>query len=141
MGILLPIHPSVAQLLLRIKGFEKTVLVTDATQAAGLKDGTYIRPGNRKIHVLAGIARLESGVLAGSTLTMNNAVKKAVNLLELRLKDVIQMASFSAANSLKLEIRKGEISVGKDADFVVLDRELTVRTTFVNGEIVYNAIN
>jgi len=116
-------------------------LVTDATQAAGLKDGTYIRPGNRKIHVLAGIARLESGVLAGSTLTMNNAVKKAVNLLELRLKDVIQMASFSAANSLKLEIRKGEISVGKDADFVVLDRELTVRTTFVNGEIVYNAIN
>ncbi|MCC6145957.1 MAG: N-acetylglucosamine-6-phosphate deacetylase [Anaerolineaceae bacterium] len=135
------VHPTVAKLLIQIKGFEKTVLITDATQAAGLKDGTYTRPGNRVIYVKDGVARLESGILAGSTLTMNRAVQNTVKLLGVKLNAAVRMASFTAANSLRLEDRKGSIAVGKDADLVVLDQDLIVKMTFIGGKIVYNALN
>lgn len=57
------------------------------------------------------------------------------------LKDAIFMASFSAATSLRLDQHKGEIVPGKDADFVVLDKNLSVKMTFVAGKIVYNSIS
>ncbi len=56
------------------------------------------------------------------------------------LKDAIQMASATAANSLRLDHHKGDISEGKDADLVVLDQELSVKMTLVSGKIVYNAL-
>jgi N-acetylglucosamine-6-phosphate deacetylase len=130
--------PNVAKLLMKIKGKDKVVLITDATQAAGLPDGDYTRPGNRQITVRNGVARLLSGALAGSTLTMNQAVKNMVNQVNVPLVDVLKMASLNAAKSLQLDIHSGSISIGKAADLLVLDNDLNVVTTMIEGKVVYN---
>ena len=130
--------PSVAKLLVNIKGTDKVVLITDATQAAGLPDGDYTRPGNRQITVRDGIARLLSGALAGSTLTMNQAVKNMVLLVDVPLMDALKMASINAAKSLQLEKDLGSISIGKAADLLIVDEQMNVTTTIINGKVVYS---
>ena len=131
------VHPLVASLLVQWKGYDRVVLITDATQAAGLADGIYIRPGNRKIIVKNGEARLESGTLAGSVLTMHQAVKNAVKLLHLSLENAVRMASLTAAASLGLADHKGTIEVGKDADLVIMQEDLSILLTLVKGNVVY----
>jgi N-acetylglucosamine-6-phosphate deacetylase len=131
------VDPVSAGLALRAKGLDKVVLVTDATQAAGLGDGIYVRPGNRKIIVEGGAARLESGSLAGSVLTMDRAVANAVRLLHLPLADALALAGRTAAHSLGLGGRKGTLAPGMDADLVILGESLEVRTAIVAGAVVY----
>lgn len=133
------VHPLIASLLIQWKRLDRVVLITDATQAAGLTDGIYIRPGNRKIIVKDGEARLESGSLAGSVLTMQQAVKNVVDLLKLPLENAVQMASQNAAASLGLAANKGSIEAGKDADLVILDEDLSVLMTLVGGKMAYHS--
>lgn len=131
------VHPLVASLLVQWKGYDRVVFITDAMQAAGLADGIYIRPGNRKIIVKDGEARMESGTLAGSVLTMQQAVKNAVKLLNLSPENALRMASLTAAASLGLADHKGTIEVGKDADLVIMQEDLSVFLTMVKGNVVY----
>lgn len=131
------LHPAIAQLVLRAKGFERVVLITDATQAAGLGEGVYVRPGNRKITVKDGAARLDSGTLAGSVLTMDKAVSNAVRWLGLPLTKALAMASQVAAESLGLQQSKGVIAPGKDADLVVFKDDVHIWLTMVKGQIIY----
>jgi N-acetylglucosamine-6-phosphate deacetylase len=133
------VDPVAANVALRAKGIDKVVLMTDATQAAGRGDGVYIRPGNRRITVKEGAARLDSGSLAGSVLTLDRAVRNAVNLLHLPLADAVTLATRSAANSLGLGAAKGTLAPGKDADIVILGENLEVRSTLVGGVVVYCA--
>ena len=70
-----------ARLALKARGLDEVVIISDSTQAAGLGEGIYIRPGNRKVIVSGGVARLESGALAGSIITLNKAVHNAARHL------------------------------------------------------------
>jgi N-acetylglucosamine-6-phosphate deacetylase len=123
------VHPA----MLRLLGSAKpgaTVLVTDAIEAAGLPDGEY-ELGREPVIVRDRVARTAGGILAGSTLTTDAAVRNAHDA-GLPLGDVLAMASTIPARLLGL--RKGRIAPGYDADLVVLDRdELTPRATFVAG--------
>jgi N-acetylglucosamine-6-phosphate deacetylase len=132
------VHPAAGRIAIRSKGLDRVVLISDATQAAGLGDGIYTRPGNRKIIVKDGEARLESGSLAGSTLTMDRAVANAEAFLGLSLDHAIQLASWNAANSLNLPGR-GCLASGYLADVIILDREVHIQATFVSGLKVYQA--
>ncbi len=132
------VHPAAARIALRSKGLDWLVLVSDATQAAGLGDGIYIRPGNRKIIVKDGAARLESGALAGSTLTMDRAVANASSFLGLPLEQAVQLASLNAAKSLSLSAR-GCLAANFVGDVIIFDRDIRIRATFVNGQQVYQA--
>jgi len=78
-----------------------------------LKDGEYIRLGNREIIVKDGIARLGNGSLAGSTLRMNDAVRNAVQELWLSMEDAVPLASTNKARSLGLEKEYGSLEPGK----------------------------
>ena len=92
------LHPDTVRLVIRAKGREKTVLITDAMEAAGMPEGTY-QLGGQTVYVKDGAARLSSGTLAGSTLTMTKAFQ---NLIRFGIKpeDAAYMATRSPADSI-----------------------------------------
>ena len=132
------IHPAVIKLLVRAKGVERTVLMTDAIRAAGMPDGTYDLGGQR-VTVKEGVARIATGSLAGSTLTMDRAVRNAMAAADLSLAEALRMASYNPARVIGMEKKKGSLEPGKDADIVLLDDELKVALTMVGGKVVYQA--
>ena len=133
------VDPVAMRLLFRAKGVSGMRLVTDAMSAAGMPDGEY-RLGGRPVSVADGRAVLAGGEsIAGSTLTMEEAVQKAVRFLGVTVEQAILMASANSARLLGMQGRKGEISAGSDADLVVLDDVLAVQATMVAGQWVFGA--
>jgi N-acetylglucosamine-6-phosphate deacetylase len=129
------VHEAALRLAHRAKGSEGLILVTDAMQAAGMPPGDY-ELGQRKVHLEDGAVRLPDGTLAGSALTMDEAVRNAIRFLVVSLAQAVRMAAETPAAALNLD-GKGKIAVGCDADFVLLDSEGTVLETIVAGETVY----
>lgn len=126
------IHPAVMRLLIRVKGRERVMLVTDALSAAELADGTY-RLGGMEVFVRDGEARLADGRLASSTLTMDQAVRNLVKRLQVPLVDAVYMASTAPAAAMGLGASKGKLRAGYDADLAVLDAGLRPKSTWVEG--------
>lgn len=123
------VHPA----MVRLVPHRQLALVTDAIDAAGQGDGTY-RLGRREVRVVAGQARLvEGGALAGSTLTMEQAVRRAVREVGLPMAAASTAASGTPARVLGIADRCGAIAPGLDADLVVLDPELRVTRVMVQG--------
>jgi N-acetylglucosamine-6-phosphate deacetylase len=129
------VHEAALRLAYRARGSEGLILVTDAMQAAGMPPGDY-ELGQRKVHLEDGAVRLPDGTLAGSALTMDEAVRNAVRFLGVSLAQAVCMAAETPAAALNLD-GKGKIAAGCDADFVLLDAEGTVLETIVAGETVY----
>jgi N-acetylglucosamine-6-phosphate deacetylase len=128
------VHPDVMRLLLRLKGPERVMLVTDSMSAAELPDGTYAL-GGQDVLVEQGQARLRDGTLAGSTLTLDRAVSNIVHLCGLPVNEAMYMASAAPASAIGLGDRKGRISAGYDADFAVLDTNLRPVRTMLGGHL------
>lgn len=130
------LHPATVRLVAKAKGFDRICLVTDAMSAAGLPDGEYSL-GGLPVFVHDGVARLADGTLAGSTLTMDRAVRNFMEFTGCSLPQAVRTASLTPARLLGIADRKGSLEVGKDADLVVFDEELNIHYTIVGGEIVY----
>lgn len=134
------LHPAVIDIVLRLKGPENIVLVSDAMAPAGMPDGNY--PSlNGKLTVANGAVRNEAGQLAGSTLTLDQAVKNMLKFTEFSLNDVFRMVSYNPARLLGINKRKGSLYPGKDADLVVLTTDLEVIMTMVGGEVISGLIS
>ena len=130
------VHPAAIRLLVRAKPAEQLVLITDAMSAAGLGDGSY-ELGGLAVDVQDGVARLhEGGSLAGSTLTMIEAVRFMLKHTELTLPEVTRLASLNPARRLGIEGYTGSIADGKQADLVWCDEHLNVRQTWIKGKSV-----
>lgn len=129
----------VLQLVIRAKGVERTALVTDALRAAGLPEGRYVLGAGEGMGVTVrdNMAITDEGGLAGSIATMGQMVQNAVRRLGLPLTQAVQMATLTPARILGVDNRLGEVAVGKEADLVILDRELAVVATIVAGRVVY----
>jgi N-acetylglucosamine-6-phosphate deacetylase len=127
------LHPAVIRLMHRVKGSEKLVLITDALQAMGLGDGKY-RFGGHEVTVSGGVATLQDGTLASSTVTMNEALKNTVNI-GISLEDAVKMACRTPADLLGLS-NKGRIAPGCDADLVMIDEQFKVIWTMIDGSII-----
>jgi N-acetylglucosamine-6-phosphate deacetylase len=132
------VHPAMVKLLVRAKGPKHTLLITDAMRATGLSDGDYTL-GAHAVTVKEGIARIEDGSLAGSTLTMDAAVRNVIAFTGLSLAEVIPMATSVPAEVMHIAGCRGTLAVGADADIVLLDSSLQVHTTIVAGRVVYEA--
>jgi len=130
----LHVHPGAAKVLVKAKGPGKVILVSDAMRAAGLPDGEYDLAG-QTVHVVQGNARLGDGTIAGSTVTLDQAVRNAVE--HVGLTAAVRMATLTPAQSIGAAIRVGSIEVGMSADLVVLDHELRVSRVFIGGEAIY----
>ena len=130
------VHPAAMSLLIKVKESERVVLVTDAIRAAGMTDGEYAL-GKQRIIVKDGVSRLESGDFAGSTLTMNRAVRNMMKLVGTPLQTAVKMATINPAVVINVDENKGSLEPGKDADVVIIDDEINVYMAIVKGKIVY----
>jgi len=110
--------------------------VSDAIRAKNLQDGTYTL-GGLEVKVKEGVARLEDGALAGSTLTMDTALRNMKDATDARLPALTRMLSLNPAKTLKIDGETGSIAMGKAADLVFLDKDLSVKKTMVGGRIVF----
>jgi N-acetylglucosamine-6-phosphate deacetylase len=119
------------RLLLAAKGVDLTVLVSDGTAATGMPDGRY-RLGSFEVNVTGGVCRNAEGKLAGSTLTLDRAVRQIVSL-GVGLSDAVRMATLNPARVLGLEARKGILAAGADADLVLLDEQLQIAGVMTRG--------
>jgi N-acetylglucosamine-6-phosphate deacetylase len=125
------VHDAVAALAFGAAGPARTALITDAMAAAGMADGAY-ELGPMDVRVRDGVARLAGGgSIAGSTLTMDAALRRAVRALGVPIVDAARAASTTPARLLGL--RTGALEPGLDADLVVLGDELAVSSVMVRG--------
>lgn len=130
------VHPAALQIVVQTKGPEQICLISDAISATGMGDGVW-KLGHVEIVVEDEVARNREGVLAGSLLTLDRAVKNFMRFTGLDLAAAIQTVTWNPAKLLGLEHRKGEIQEGMDADLVILDEDLNVHYTIQRGKIIY----
>ncbi|HSY11499.1 MAG TPA: N-acetylglucosamine-6-phosphate deacetylase [Verrucomicrobiae bacterium] len=129
----LHVEPEVVDLFLRTKGLDRAVLISDALSATGMPDGTY-RLGMFEVQVRDG--RCEShGKLAGSVLTLDQAIGNVMRFARLSFQDGLRLATLNPARVLGIENRKGVLKPGADADIAVFTPEGTVRQTIVRGMV------
>lgn len=127
------VHPSVMKLFFEAKGESAAVLITDANAAAGMPDGTYML-GPLKVEVKDGKC-LSEGKLAGSVLTLDQAVRNAMQFAQWDLRQAVRAASLNPA-AIVGERKKGSIYAGADADLIVLSPEGVVAAAMVKGELL-----
>ncbi len=125
----LHIHPAVIRMLYKLFGKERMILISDSMRATGLSDGTY-EFGGQEINVKNGVARTLDGAIAGSTSTLMECVKKAIEF-GIPKEDAFFMASATPSELMK--VNKGHIAPGYDADLIVVDDNLNITKTILGG--------
>ena len=130
------LHPGVVRLLLKVKGNDKVVAITDSIMAAGLPDGNY-KLGVNDVVVKDGDAKLaENGVRAGSTLTQDVALKNLLAFTGKPIEEILPLLTENPAKLLNIFDEKGSIADGKDADLVLLTADDDIAEVFVGGKKV-----
>lgn len=131
------INKDLFQFVLDNKGNDKVVLITDSMRAGCMKDGKYDL-GGQDVYVKDGAARLESGNLAGSVLTLNKAVYNFMQNTNATINEAIHMASLNPAKSIGIDSDKGSLEIGKDADISIFDEEMNCQLVISEGRIIFN---
>lgn len=131
-GIHLP--STILRLVYKLKGVERTCLVTDALSYAANEE---LPVSDSRIIIEEGVCKLsDHSALAGSLATMDVLVRTMVQKADIPLADAVRMASETPARLMNVLNRKGSLARGKDADIVILDRYLNVRGVWTMGNLV-----
>ena len=140
-GVHLP--GSLLQYILKVKGTDRTALITDAMRAAGMGEGPSIlgtKEDGLKVIVEDGVAKLpDRSAFAGSVATMDRTVRTIMEKAHVTLVDAVKMASLVPARIMKIDDYKGSISPRKDADIILFDENIQVSMAMVKGRIIYQA--
>ncbi len=141
-GVHLP--PSLLQLIYKNKGASRIALVTDSMRAAGMPEGTSILGSladGQHVLVEDGVAKLpDRTAFAGSVATADRLVRNMVNLAGVSLVEAVQMITSTPAKICNVFQKKGSISIGKQADLVIFDQNIDVKTTLINGRVIFNQL-
>ena len=113
---------------------DRMIMITDAMRAQGLPDGCYDL-GGQEVNVAGNEARLADGTLAGSVLTMDQAVKNMLAFTGCGWPDIVKMSSYNPARELGITDQKGVIKKGADADLVLYDGEAVLKRTIIKGKV------
>lgn len=132
------IHPAVISTTITAKGAERFVPVSDSLQGAGLGEGEEFYLGGQHVTVRNGVARLDSGTIAGSIVTMDGVLRVLIERVGWAMSEALSMTAASPAEALELEA-VGRLAPGAIADLTALDHDLQVRMTMVGGKIVHQA--
>ena len=126
------VHPTAANLYMNVRGRDHVALITDCMMAGGMPDGDYIL-GEFPVVVANGTARLKTGNLAGSILKLKEAIKNVVDWGIATPQEAIMMATEVPAVSCKIDDVCGSIAADRAADFIVLNPDMELTATFLNG--------
>lgn len=132
------VSPEMIELIYQNIGSERLMLITDALRAKCLPPGEYDL-GGQMATVNHEKAVLEDGTLAGSILRMIDAAKNMTEFTEAEIQDIVQMTAVNPAKQLDIYDQKGSISIGKDADIVLIDNNWNVHYTICRGNIAYSS--
>ncbi|MBK5279923.1 MAG: N-acetylglucosamine-6-phosphate deacetylase [Bacteroidia bacterium] len=139
-GIHLP--APLLKLVYKIKGAERTALITDAMRAAGMPPGDSILGSihnGLKVIVEDGVAKLpDRSAFAGSVATADRLVRNLVFMADVPLLQAVQMITSTPARILNVSDSKGSITPGKDADIVLFDDNINIELTIIKGKIVFD---
>jgi len=125
------VEEAAMRLLLQAKGASRVILISDGLSATGMPDGKYML-GGFEVTVSGGVCRNSEGKLAGSTLTLDRALRNVV-ALGIPLADAVRMLTANPAKLLGIEFKKGALRTGADADIVLLDENLQVTNVWTHG--------
>lgn len=132
------------KLIYKIKGSERIALITDAMRAAGTQSQESIlgsRENGLKVIVEDGVAKLPDRTsFAGSVATTNRLVRTMIQMADVPLVEAVRMMTLTPARIMKIDQHKGSITIGKDADVVLFDNDINIKTAIVKGEILYNQL-
>ncbi len=132
------LHPAVVRMAFELLGSERFVSITDGIQAMGLGDGSFVYNGI-PYKSIGGAARYKDGTLIGTALGLGELLPRVMHFTDCSLETAIQTMTESPARAIGVFDRKGSIQVGKDADLVLLNEDLSVWKTMVDGRIAYQA--
>lgn len=127
------VHPELFRFLIKAVGENRICLITDSMRAGCMKDGCYDL-GGQSVIVKDGSARLTDGQLAGSVLTLNLAVKNFFESTDYPLNKIVNMVSINPAKVIGFDNQKGSIEKGKDADIILFDKEISIKSVFIEGK-------
>ncbi len=129
------LHPAVVRIIRAVKTTNRIALITDSIRGTGLADGDYEHKGQR-FSVRNGVARTPEGGLSGSTLTLDQALRNFIAFTGVSLEEALKTVTLVPALEMGIADRKGIIKAGHDADLAILDQNLQVQKTIINGKIV-----
>lgn len=129
------------KLICKIKGTDRVALITDAMRGAGMPPGkSVLGPLNGGLEVIVedGVAKLLDGsAFAGSVATTDRLVRTMIGLAEMPLTTAVKMMSLTPARIMGVDKQKGSLVPGKDADILIMDEQVNIKLTMVNGNVVY----
>ena len=134
------VHPAGVRLAAGAEALDRAYLITDAISASGMPKGEHSL-GGRSIFVEEDVARLSDGTIAGSILTMDEAVKNVLEFTDLSLVEAVKMATLNPAKFIDAGEDKGTLEEGTDADIAIFDSQLRVEYTISDGEVIYKRNN
>jgi len=130
------IHPGFVGPFIKLKGTDKTVLITDAMRAALMPEGHYDL-GGQSVTVKEGACRLEDGTLAGSVLNTADAMRNLLKFSDIEFVEIIRMLSENPAKLLGVFDEMGSIETGKQANFILMGDHHDIISVTIAGEIAY----
>lgn len=130
-------HPATVRTTFKMFGDDRIIFISDSMMACGLEDGQYTL-GGQDVTVKGNLATLtELGNIAGSVTNLMNCMRKAVKEMQIPLESAVKCATINPAKAIGIYDEYGSLTVGKQADVVLLDKELEIRYIIKSGEIVY----
>ncbi|TMD01479.1 MAG: N-acetylglucosamine-6-phosphate deacetylase [Chloroflexi bacterium] len=130
------VHPAAMNVLVKLLGPERTIVITDALAAAGVPNTTFDFAG-QPARVIRGAARLSDGTITGSVLTMDQALRNVLKMTEVSLQQAVGMLTINPAHAAHLSHRKGCLQPGYDADLLIFDQSLVLQATICRGAVAF----
>jgi N-acetylglucosamine-6-phosphate deacetylase len=139
-GVHLP--PPLLKLVYKIKGADRTALITDAMRAAGMPEGESVLGSLHNglpVIVEDGVAKLpDRSSFAGSVATADRLVRTMMRMADVPLTEAVRMMTSTPARILGVADQKGALVAGMDADIIIFDADINIQTTIIRGTVIYN---